>query len=271
MFVIGLEMTNAQQIELLTTHKIYYVDITNGIPNSDGLSPTNAFRTISEASEASRWLDVNGYNVYIQLANGNYPQSVNFRALRGGGSFVLQGNSSNPLAVHVTGGGATPPIQMITDNVRVTIRNLKLSSTTGTSPFIVGLACHGNLSVNEGVTFGYAPVTQIYVCCGGIFQVNANYTVDAGSGRHLYAIGPCHIWANLPITVTFVNNPLFTMQVVGCTEGGVLELIQFSWSGTARGQRYNASGCGSIYTGGKPTTWIPGNTNGFTGWGGVYF
>ena len=259
--------------ELLTTNRTYYVDITNGVAGADGLSSTSAVPTLAEAMLKVLALDVNGRTVTLQLADGTYPQSVNFRSLRGGGMVILAGNPADVGAVRVTGGGATPTIQSITDNARFGVRNIYFDATTTTAPFIVALACHGNMTIFEGINFGATSAngTQLYICCGSILQVNASYGVIAGSGRHLYAIGPCHVWANAAITVTFFGNPNFSISTVGATESGVLELIMFNWAGTATGQRFNATGCGNIYTGGKSTTWIPGNAAGFTGWGGQYF
>lgn len=80
---------------LATTQDItYYVDVTNGNDNNDGLSPATAFKTIQKAIDSlPRILN---HNATINLAAGTYMEKVLIKGFLGNGILSIQGNISTP-------------------------------------------------------------------------------------------------------------------------------------------------------------------------------
>jgi len=89
----------------LTAARTYYVrtdgnNACNGLTNAAGSSGACAFLTIQKAIDTVAGLDINIYNVLIQVADGTYatPAIVNGPWL-GSGIVTLQGNTGTPANV----------------------------------------------------------------------------------------------------------------------------------------------------------------------------
>ena len=261
--------------ETLTADRTYYVDTTNGNDSNSGLAAGsgNAFKTIQKAYDViAGKLDLAGYTVTIQIADGTYAPSSGINALlvskpwTGGGSIVVQGNSSTPANVVLSTTSAdvirvTAPLPGI-----LTLKDFKLQTATSGGGILLqaaGTIQFGNL--NFGACTGDHYTTG---AAGAFIKAISNYSITGGANRHALATNPSSIVASA-ITISLTGTPTFVAfaQASGCS---VMDWSGTTFSGSANGQRYSALLNGVIYTGGGGANFFPGSTAGATSSGGQY-
>lgn len=262
--------------EFLTAARTYYVNNANGNDANDGLAAGSgrAFKTIQKAYDTiCANLDLAGYTVTIQIADGTYAPSSGVNALlvskswTGGGSIVVQGNSTTPANVLLSTTSA--------DVIRVTaplpgaltVKDFKLQATTAgygivlTSP---GVLQFGNIN------FGAVPGVQIMTsAAGALLKGISNYTISGGGITHGLAGSPSSFQV-AGITVTLTGTPAFASSFAQASGGGVMDWSGTTFSGSATGPRYSALINGVIYTGGAGSNFFPGSSAGSTSSGGQY-
>jgi hypothetical protein len=146
---------------------------------------------------------------------------------------------------------------------------MKLTCTT-TGRGIYGSG--GGLAITFGnIEFGAMPSGYYHIDAqdGCRIQATANYTISAGitSGMHIYCNGGHVLITGRTITLT--GTPAFSV-FLRCIFTGVVEAQTASFSGSATGSRYDAFGCGVIYTNGGGSSFFPGSSAGSTATGGQY-
>ena len=261
--------------EALSANRTYYVDTTNGNDSNSGLAAGsgNAFKTIQKAYDviASK-LDLAGYTVTIQIADGTYAPTSGTNALliskpwTGGGSIVVQGNSSTPANVVLSTTSAnvvlvTAPLPGI-----LTLKDFKLQTATSGGGILLqaaGAIQFGNLNFGTCVSAHYGTGAA-----GAFIKAISNYSITGGAGLHALATNPSSIIAS-GVTITLTGTPAFTTfaQASSCS---VMDWSGTSFSGGATGARYAVLINGVLYTGGAGPYFFPGSTDGITASGGQY-
>lgn len=258
--------------DVLTANRTYYVR-TDGSNSNDGLSNTSggAFLTIQKAYDVivSR-LDLSGFTVTIQIADGTYTGGLSIAApWSGGGTIVVQGNSGTPsnVLISVTSNNAIANSSTLPG--KLTVKDLKLQSATS-----------GALLLNSGVgliefsniVFGAAAGSGHIVASGPAARITGagNYSITGGGSTHNESIYGGLVLIN-GVTVTITGNPTFSSAFAFAWRTGTVDVYgnTYSVTGSVTGVRSNAVENGVIITGGQSNTaYPPGSSNGVTSSGG---
>jgi hypothetical protein len=253
--------------EVLTADRTYYVRA-DGSDSNDGLANTSggAFLTRQHAYDViTSTLDLGGKTVTIKLADGTYSGALLLaQPWTGGGSIVLEGNTTTPANVIVSSADGVKVACVLPGILK--IKGFKFTPTAAAGIYHNGV---GRIEY-EAIDFGSggSPFCHIAADVGGATVVaTGNYSISAGAGRHLFSKG-----AYLEIdgrTVTLTGTPAFSqfVEVIGC---GGLQSAGSTWSGAATGARYLAALNGAINTGSGGASYFPGNAVGSALSGGQY-
>ena len=253
---------------MLTANRTYYVrtdgsDSNNGFANTSG----GAFLTVQKAVDTIAGLDIAGFTVTIQIADGTYNGAVTLKNVLGfasPGNLVIQGNNSTPANVVINNssgaGFSADSLFVVWD-----IKDLKITTGGG-----LGGIWAVNCSVRFGnLDFGACTFAHIFANNGANVTCLSNYTISGNSGIHV-----CHVNANIAIqgkTVTLTGTPAFA-TAFAYTDS--LSLFAVSgpciFNGSATGKRYQATLNGIIRTGGQGASYLPGDVAGTTATGGQY-
>ncbi len=251
----------------LTANRTYYVR-TDGNDSNDGLSNTSggAFLTIQKAVDVIAALDIGGYIVTIQVADGTYTGAVTLKDPVGwaaDGNLVLQGNTTTPAnCVLSVAGHAILYGGLLTWDVK----GFKLQTTS--SGF--GLAVTRGKLRFFNLDFGTCANHHIYCQALGTVIAQTNYAVSGGA--------PCHVNCEsgnvrlLTRTITFSNSPAFSGQFAysGYTGKLFMNAMTFTNGGTVTGQRYYSEMNAILFVGGGGATYLPGTVAGASITGGQY-
>lgn len=251
--------------EVLTAGRNYYVR-TDGNDSNTGLENTagGAFLTIQKAVDTILQLDTSVYLVTVQVADGTYNETVNFKPTIGAIVPQIIGNTATPQNVVISGTNA-PALQTL---------NGGSWSVEG-----VTLQASGTGSWDgANVTFGYLRLKNVRVG-------TCRHGLRAGSQALLQIEGILRVFGNPQIVVNLTNNStctLFPTEII-CESG--LTFNQFvsvnsssalqangslTVTGTATGSKYVVSTNGAIITFTGNVNLLPGSTPGATTTGGQY-
>jgi hypothetical protein len=247
--------------EVLTATRTYYVR-TDGSNSNTGLADTagGAFLTINKAIDTVAALDLATFDVTIQVRAGTYATPVVLKLCVGTGTVTLLGEAG--VIVSTTSADAITATSVgrnwVISTLKVTV------ATSGSGIVASGLT---QMSVT-GIEFGACVANQIRAFDGAIITATGNYSITGGAVRHsLVSYGGI---LNLSgRTVTLTGTPAFTIYAEAQTLGA-MNLGSMTFSGSATGQRYNASVNGIINTGGGGATYLPGNAAGAVATQGLY-
>lgn len=254
--------------EMLTADRTYYVR-TDGSDSNDGLSNTSggAFLTIQNAINViCSTLDVAGYTITIQVADGTYTTPIIAKVFAGGGSIIINGNSGTPTNVVVNTTSANC-FTNTSGSIGYSIRYMKLTTTTSGNCIYCGL---GSRAFFQNIDFGAAPGSaHLYVEQGGKIQAQATYTISGAATYHYVALSQGEVRVTGSWTVTITGSPAFTSFAYSASVG-FIHHSSVTFSGTVTGKRYDASENAVIKTYGGGANYFPGNTAGTTATGGQY-
>ena len=251
----------AQRRQILTANTTYYVSPT-GSDSNNGLSSGSPFLTIQKAITVVQALDLNGYTVTIQLADGTYTAGATIAGnFTGGGAVVINGNSTTPSNVVIS--VTSSQCLYAYNGAIITIQNLKVQTTTG------GDAIRGTskaIIYYNNIVFGNCAAVHLNALDGAILYCSGNYSIVGGASVHQYCeFGGEHRANGITITLTGTPNITNFAQCIA----GIMQLASNTYSGSATGTRYNASLNGVIYTAGG-ASYFPGSIAGTTATGGQY-
>lgn len=251
-----------------------------GNDSNSGLSPTTPFLTIQEAWNTIAYtLDLNGFNVTVQIADGSYTSSSRVLQMGEGPpgvfqatSIAFEGNASNNTNVSLS--GTTAAINCGVQGkgtTQVTFRNMHLQSSGGND-----LNSAGCILVVNNLDFGTAggaQGVQVYAFHNGFITTegSATYTVSGGAYAHVLAQTNSTV-AMHTTQITFSNSPAFTgaMVIAQYNANVFFGGITFTNGGTITGQRYLVEYTSYIDAGGAGTSYIPGSVAGASLYGGQY-
>lgn len=249
--------------ERLTADRTYYVR-TNGNDANTGLANTSggAFLTLQKALDVAAALDLNGFNVAIQVGDGTYTDGgVVSSPWVGKGTVTLQGNAGTPGNVIVNPAGNAVTVD---NGGRLAVKDMELRST-GAGCL---LATRGGLIQFQNLRFGAASSGRhIAALSSSFIEATGNYAIVGSAQRHLVADG-----GDIDIsgrTVTLTGTPAFS-QYFAVGESARIQAVGCTFSGSATGVRYIALACGVIHTNGGGASYLPGNSAGSTPSGGQY-
>lgn len=270
---IGQTATQAGWVrEKLTANRTYYVR-TDGNDANTGLANTagGAFLTIQKAINViSTTLDLNGYDVTVQLADGTYTGGAVMRQVFGADSsgisrIFLTGNATTPanVVISTTSGHA---VYNGSGGTWLAVSNLKVQTTTIGSG--VSSSRNGIVSISN-VVFGQCADFHMTSDVQGVIYALGNYSIAGGAQRHITAAfgGYMQIVSR---TVTITGTPSFSTVFANAESCGSLYVPGNTFSGGATGKRYSVSANGTIFTNAGGATYFPGSTDGATATGGQY-
>lgn len=249
--------------ELLGADRTYYVR-TDGSDSNTGLANTagGAFLTIQKAIDVVfKTLDLGGFNVDIQLADGTYTSGVLVEGPQvGAGVVTIRGNAGTPANVIIsrTGGNDVS----VSGGASLKIKDVELRTTT--SGHCLQATTNGRIAYSN-VRFGACALAHVRAFDGGRITCEGNYSI-VGSALWHWSISQTASLRVQNRTVTLTGTPNFSEHFAFTVELGVLIASGNTYSGAATGSRYFVSMNGTINSG----TTLPGNVAGTTATGGQY-
>ncbi|WP_233559614.1 hypothetical protein [Acidovorax sp. 93] len=247
--------------EKLTAARTYYVR-TDGSNSNDGLSNTGggAFLTIQKAIDVASALDNGGFAITIQVADGTYTAGNALKSFLGSGTISIVGNVSTPSNCLVSTTGSC----FVANGVvgRYSLSGFKVQTTT--SGFCVA-AIGGVTYIALGVMdYGAVAANFAHLYCEGgasIAQSSTSYTISGGGAAHIQSVHGGAITQNVN-TVTITGTPAFSIAFAQADNISLIRAVSNTYSGSATGPRYSATGNAVIDTAGGGASYLPGNSAG---------
>lgn len=252
---VGMDATMAGWVrEKLTADRTYYV-ATTGSDSNTGLSAGSPFLTIQKAVDVvCDNLNVSGYTVIIQVADGTYTGAVSLSRPAGSGGITIQGNASTPANVYINVTGAC--FSSSVPGTKLTLKDMRVQGTTYDIYSSGGLIDFSNLKFWGGGV-------NVFCTSAGLVTATGNYELLAGASCHLQANGYGRINVS-GRTITFTNSPAYSSAFVKVDGPGMVEAssVMQAYSGGVTGTRYLVSLGGLINTSGGGASYFPGNVAG---------
>jgi hypothetical protein len=258
----ALEFTSIR--ETLTANRTYYV-ATTGSDSNDGLTVGTPFLTIQKAYDVIvDSLDLAGYTVTVQVADGTYTAGLLLDSPWTGGGFVnFLGNTTTPANVIIQ---STSPLN-ITGHLpnEVTFRGFDLE---GTGTFNLSHTGDGQFSFGF-VRFGGSATNHIYAD-GENARLSVVFTepiyADSDATRMFYITGGASFVLQ-GSSINATGTRAFT-TVCELDDLARASFAVHTWTGTWTGKRYNVEHNAVLYA--APGRDIEGDSDGTIDTGGTY-
>lgn len=252
---------------VLSGNTDFYIS-TTGSDANNGTSSGTPWLTFSHAwNVLTQNYDLAGFTATVHAADGTYTTGGGFSGVPtiGGGKIVFQSTSGSSATciVNVSSGNCFT----LTNGAVVTVNNIKLISATGDG-FFIGAQSSLNFA---GIDFGACGSYQIFVDEQGRANPTGNYTISGSAVNHwnVQSASEFHI-GTTSITITITGTPAFTAFSRAANNSLIVFNSLPTFSGSATGQRYNATYGGVINTGSGNVNFLPGNSAGSVTPGGQY-
>ena len=255
--------------EKLSAARTYYVR-TDGSDSNTGLANTagGAFLTVQKAVNTIATLNINGYAVTVQMADGTYTGAITLKNIDGftaAGDLIIQGNNGTPanVVISVTSNNAISAdgISSVWD-----IKDLKIATTTGG----IGIAAKNGAKIRWGnLNFGATAEAHMQADRAAILTCLSNYAISGAATYHWQTVNGGIIYAQTK-TITITGTPAFSASFVYCGLLGLHNVYGNTFSGSATGKRYDIFANGAVFTNGGGPTYFPGDVAGTTATGGQY-
>lgn len=258
--------------EPLAADRTYYVR-TDGSDSNNGLTndAAGAFLTIQKAVDTvADQVDIRGFDVTIQVADGAYNAPVNLLPYVGrtanARGVLLRGNPSTPSSVTIDlSAGACIGIFAAQPWL---VDGFSLSTTGSGTYCVTANTAHVSLQTME---FRAASLAHVRAVSKGSISLLSSYSVSGGAQSHLFSGQVSTVFVAAGITVTLSGTPSFSTAFAEATSaanintGGAL-----TFSGSCTGKRYSSSLNAVIGTNGGGPNVFPGTVAGTTATGGQY-
>lgn len=252
--------------EMLAANRTYHVrtdgsDANTGLANSVG----GAFATVQKALNVAAGLDLAGFTVTIQIADGTYTGAITIPATLGQASasaLVIAGNSGIPANVIIS----TTSSSAISApaGTRCLVKDLEIRTTTSG----LGLNADGGTIQFQNVRFGACADAHVMCRHNGAALATGNYAISGASPIHWNARSGGVINAEAQ-TVALTGTPAFGTAFASC-QNGEISCGGMTFAGSATGTRYSAALNGVINSAGGGAVYLPGNAAGSAVTGGQY-
>jgi hypothetical protein len=251
--------------EKLTAARNYYVR-TDGSNSNTGLANTavGAFLTIQRAIDViSDTIDLNGFNVTINVANGTYAGAAVSDPWVGSGTVTLVGNVATPSSCIIS--STSGPCISLIYHATLTVRGFRVqTSGSGTH----GLQCYVGSALDfDTMDFGACVGMHIECGQGSYVAANAAYTISGGGTGHFHC-GSFGMITSGTFTVTITGTPAFSSYFAGAAQGNII-VTGWTFTGAATGVRY-LSHRGGVISAAAVSPAFPGDVEGRVATGGVY-
>lgn len=256
---------------VLTSNVDYYVNAVTGSDSNNGLTAGAAFATLQKAQDTITLFNMNGYNVAVHVADGDYAP-VHGGPVNGTGVISYIGNVGNPAACRVT--NANGYCFQFTGNT-YSVSGFKLQATghSGGNLGVGVYASGGSAQVQVGsVEFGYCIDYHMLADNGGSIGVVGPIVVSGGAGgAHMQASsGSKILTGSVSLSVT-MTAPVTIGNWISClysyVQVGYASIINPS---LVTGSKFTVSNNGVINTNGSGASYYPGNLAGGASSGGQY-
>jgi hypothetical protein len=257
--------------ELLTANRIYYVR-TDGNDTNTGLENTSggAFLTIQKAVDTITTLDIAGFTVWAQIADGTYTTPVILKNVVGfsvPGNLVIKGNKKIPSNVIISTTAANA-FSKGGDGSVWDIIDLKIKTTTSGN----GISSQNGANLRfANIDFGShaSSGTHLLARAGSKLFCIGNYFVSGGGYAHAWADygGIVSIASG---TIIFSNSPAFSYFAVFTSVSVLIaNAMTFTNGNTVTGTKYRGQLNGIVQTN-AGITYFPGTIAGSLATGAQY-
>lgn len=263
----GTSYVNSPIRTKLTNNLIYYVNSSTGNNTNDGLTPASPFLTIQHAVDVVvNTLDLSGWTVTINVANGAYNEDVSLKSVVGEGTVSIIGNQTTPTSVLVNGGFQCSG----SSNANWEVRGFQIDATGSSYTASLEANNHATLVISD-LELSSAPERHLYSWGNGRIVVGGNYVVSGQADVHMDARSQGTIIAD-NYTITLNNTLTFSDAFVVAENLSLVQATNMTFvvTGTVSGARYNARNLGMIDTQSASPTYFPGSAGGVTNVGGQY-
>lgn len=257
----------------LTGAASYYVR-TDGSDLNDGSAndAAHAWLTVQHAVDyIIDKINLNGYNVAINIAAGTYVGAINILTDPAGAGYVyIQGDVANPENVILDSNNATGTIY-VTHSQKFIVRYVRITASGGAGARMGVVAYEFGCAQLSHVSFGTCGSALIYCSRKSLI------TVGTGSIMNIRGDATYVFYAELDSTIYIITS---TMNLIGArtfqcvaiaAAEAVIKWLQVStWTGALTGQRYSGSMLSAISTGTANVNWIPGTVPGALSTGSQY-
>lgn len=250
--------------EKLTAPRTYYVR-TDGSDANTGLANTSgaAFKTIQKAINVTYTLDLNGFGVTVQVADGAYTAGVVASVPFLGGSVSVLGNTTTPANVTVT--LASGNVFQVTGGAQMTVKGFKVSNSVAGAGLY---ASSGGFITADRMDFGQVAGDHVEAADeGSISLFNGSYTISGGGSGHWHAHSGKIVDAYN--TITLIGTPTFANYFCGIAAGEI-QCQQNTFVGTANGPKFLIHYLGFALASAGNLNYLPGSSPGTLIDGGQY-
>lgn len=261
--------------ELLTANRTYYMrtggnDACTGLANTDGSSGSCAWLTMQHAYDTiAATLDLGGYTVTIQIADGTYTVGLIVAGpWTGGGAISFVGNTGTPANVIFSVTGADCVKTNSSYSGVLTFNGMKfITITSGNSIYANSSGEIDFLNINFGAT-AFAHILTGAGASIGPVVATGNYTISASAAAHIYHQGGTVTVLNNTITLT--GTPAWSSQFIFTGTGSIAFFSGNTFTGSATGQRYSCTQLSVLFTNGGGANYFPGNSAGSCATSAIY-
>lgn len=242
--------------EILTSTRDYYVS-PSGDNSNDGLTSETPFLQPSFALRFVRdELDLHGFGVTVNLADGLYSDAVLLQSRWvGDGSVTLKGNGPSVCQFVVPNNAIA-----LTDGARLSVDGMKLSTTIGSCLFV----SYGAVVKFSNLEFGSAAVSHVDAGEGSIAVATGNYKISGGGVSHMHGHGNCRLIA-VNRVVDILNPVTFSAYFLGlANSSAAMQGMTFNGKSNVTGKPHYVHYNSTLLTmSSAPLTYLPGNQTGF--------
>ncbi|MCA1419502.1 hypothetical protein [Bradyrhizobium sp. BRP23] len=264
----------------------FYVNDATGSDNNDGAAAVvggghGPFKTLQKAANTVRFMNLNGYNITINVADSQNYRAVNLPACAGSGTVLWVGNVNTPANVLISENNT---IAIAVSGVNNVMQGFKVQ-TTGVAGqqnnTCAGIHAQGTVQATFqnfewGPTFG----PQIFAYGGAYLRFGGPKRISGSAQSHAYGLG-CFINCQQGGRVDCLEvSPPQPLTIVGAVnyaqafiEAQQLSAVAFNYStltGAATGKKYDATYNSVINVAGGGANYLPGDVAGTVSNGGQY-
>jgi hypothetical protein len=215
--------------------------------------------------------DLSGFIATINVANGTYSAGVNAQSTpvgdtQDGNGILFLGNAGSPSSVIVSVASGTSCFEA-TNGGQFSVSGFTVEASG--SAYAISAAGGSTVNVVGPMIYGACAAGGVACAPFGTVVISSSYTINGNQGAHWNA-SQGFIVISTGVVVTLTGTPNFTTAFANTNLLGVINCLGLTFTGSATGQRYNATQNSVINTSGGGATYLPGNTAGASSSGGLY-